>query len=177
MTCVALLRGINVGGNNKIPMSDLRSFMESLGFDNVKTLLQSGNVVFESSRRKGVELERFLESETRKHFHLEIDYVVRTSDEWKKIIDSNPFRKEAKSDPGHLLVLFLKGAPELGAVKALQSAIVGREVIRAVGTQLFAVYPDGIGKSKLTNALMDRKLGVRGTGRNWNTVLKIAELL
>ena len=88
-----------------------------------------------------------------------------------------PFPDEAKSDPGHLLVIFLKGSVTAKAVQALQEAVKGREVIRPGGRELYITYPDGIGRSKLTGALIERKLGARGTGRNWNTVMKLQALL
>ena len=88
----------------------------------------------------------------------------------------NPFAAEAKRDPGHLLVMFLKLAPEIKNVEALQAAIVGPEIVRADGAQLYAVYPDGVGRSRLTHGLIEKKLGTRGTGRNWNTVLKLRDL-
>jgi uncharacterized protein (DUF1697 family) len=174
---VALLRAINVGGRNLVAMSDLRDLLEGLGFAGTKTLLQSGNLVFQSDRRTGAVLERLLEVETEKRFGIPVDYFARTAEEWEKVIARNPFPKEAKTDPGHLLVVFLKEAPEVKSVKALQSAIKGPEMVRSDGKHLYAVYPAGVGTSKLTNALIKRTLGTRGTGRNWNTILKLATLV
>jgi uncharacterized protein (DUF1697 family) len=88
----------------------------------------------------------------------------------------NPFPAEAERDPAHLTVVFLKDAPKAKAVEALAAAIRGREVIQADGRHLYAYYPDGVGRSKLTHALIESKLGTRGTARNWNTVLKLAQL-
>lgn len=173
---IALLRAINVGGRNLIPMSELRKFMESLGFANVRTLLQSGNLLFHSKKRPDAALERLLEIETEKQFKLAIDFVVRSAPEWDAVIAENPFVDEADRDPGHLLLMALKHAPEAGAVKDLQAAIKGPETIHAHGKQLYLVYPGGVGTSKLTNTLIERKLGTRGTARNWNTVLKLAAL-
>lgn len=172
---IALLRGINVGGHNLIGMSDLRDFLEQLGLAGARTLLQSGNVVF-SSRRTGAGLERWLETEARKRFEMSIDYFVRTAAEWDEIIARNPFPKEAERDPGHLLLLCLKSGVDPGNVQLLQEAIKGPERIRAEGKQLYAVYPDGVGRSKLTITLIEKKLATRATGRNWNTVLKLAAL-
>jgi len=174
---VALLRGINVGGHNQIAMADLRSLFESLGFSSVKSLLQSGNVVFESERLKGQALERFLEVETAKRLGVAVDYLVRSARELQSIIANNPFEDEVKRDPSHLVVVFLKAAPKAPDVKTLEAAIQGPEIIRADGKQLYAVYPDGIGRSKLTNTLIEKKLGTRGTARNWNTILKLAAMV
>jgi uncharacterized protein (DUF1697 family) len=173
---VALLRAINVGGRNLIAMSELRSLLESLGFAGTRSLLQSGNLIFESGRRKGAMLERLLETETAKRFEIAVDYFVRSADELELIVARNPFPVEAEQDPGHLVVHFLKEAPKASDVKELQSAIRGPEVVCSEGKQLYVVFPEGIGDSKLTNALIERKLGSPRTGRNWNTVLKLNAL-
>ncbi len=174
---IALLRAINVGGRNMIAMADLRNLVESLGFSNPKSLLQSGNLVFDGTRRTGGALEKLLETETQKRFGLVIDYMVRSAEVWGKLIADNPFPKEAKTDPGHLLAICLKSEPAADQVKALQSAIKGREYVEAIGRTLYAVYPDGVGRSKLTITLIEKTLQTRGTGRNWNTILKLAEMV
>ncbi|MDP9235958.1 MAG: DUF1697 domain-containing protein [Chloroflexota bacterium] len=176
VTYIALLRGINVGGHKKVAMSDLRGLLAELGFDDVRSLLQSGNLVFRGKARTASVLERLLEDEVEKHLDLGTTFLVRTAKEWEAIIARNPFREEAESDPGHLVVICLKDAPHLNAIKALQAAIKGPEIIRADGRHLYVVYPAGIGRSLLTNKLIEDKLGTRGTGRNWNTVLKLAVL-
>jgi uncharacterized protein (DUF1697 family) len=153
-------------------MTNLRNFLTELGFDNVRSVLQSGNLVFESRSRFGAELERFLEMEAVKRLALESDFHVRTVEEWKGVIRQNPFRKEAERDPKHLIVLFLKNAPSAKSVTALQADITGPEVVKAKGKQAYIFYPDGIGRSKLTSAMIEKRLG-RGTGRNWDTVLKL----
>jgi uncharacterized protein (DUF1697 family) len=172
----ALLRAINVGGRNQVAMSDLRDLLGALGFAGVKSLLQSGNLVFESDRRTGAALERLLEVETAKRLDVTADYLVRSAAEWQTMIAGNPFPSEAKRDPSHLVVMFLKAAAQAKDVQALQAAIQGPESIRAEGKHLYVVYPAGIGRSKLTNTLIEKNLGTRGTGRNWNTVLKLAAL-
>ena len=153
-------------------MTDLRNFLAALGMENIRSVLQSGNLVFESRVRTGSELERFLESEAMDRLSLEADFIVRTPDEWKTIIRQNPFRKEAEKDPGHLVVMFLKGEPDVADIVALQGDIRGREVVRAKGKQAYIYFPDGQGRSKLTTAILEKRLG-RGTGRNWNTILKL----
>ncbi|MGH9353577.1 MAG: DUF1697 domain-containing protein [Terriglobia bacterium] len=169
---VALLRAVNVGGRNLV-MTELKAMFESLAFGQVRTILQSGNIVFGSGARTGAALESFLEAETERQFRLRTHYFVRTADEWNAIIEENPFRREAKDDPSHLLVLPLKAAPAGSDVAALRAAIRGREIIHSSGRHLYAYYPDGIGESKLTVSLIERKLRTCSTGRNWNTVLKI----
>ena len=173
---VALLRGVNVGGQKLVAMADLRDLLARLGFADVRTLLQSGNLVFRGGTRSGAPLERWLAAETAKRLALETDFFVRTADEWKAVIAQNPFAEEAERDPAHLVVMFLRDAPGAKAAQALQDAITGREVVRAMGRHAYIVYPDGIGPSRLTHALVEKMLGTRGTGRNWNTVLKLGAL-
>jgi uncharacterized protein (DUF1697 family) len=173
---IVLLRGINVAGKNLVAMADLRAALQDLGFASCHTLLQSGNVVLDSPRLTRDKLERLLETETSKRLKVQCDYLVRTTQEWRAIITGNPFQDEAQNDPGHLVVMCLKTAPAKAAVQDLVVAICGRELIRAVGRELYLVYPAGIGRSKLTGALIERKLNTRGTARNWNTVLKLAAL-
>jgi uncharacterized protein (DUF1697 family) len=175
-TYVGLLRAVNLGAHNKVGMSELRQLLIELGMEDVRTLLQSGNVVFGSNVRTATDVERLLETGAAKRLGLDTDFFVRTPAEWEGIIAGNPFPAEARDDPSHLLVLFLKEAPAREAVTALQNAIVGREVVIARGRHAYVVYPDGIGRSRLTSALIDKKLGTRGTGRNWNTVLKLGAL-
>jgi len=149
-----------------------------LGLADARTLLQSGNVVFEAAAaaRSADALERRLEAEANKRFGRPIDFFVRSAKEWARVIAKNPFLAEAKRDPSHLVLMALKDAPTAAAVKTLQAAIKGREIVHAQDRHAYIVYPDGIGRSKLTNALIEKTLATRGTGRNWNTVVKLAEL-
>ena len=153
-------------------MTDLRNFLTELGFEEARSLIQSGNLVFDSRVRTGAELERFLESEAHDRLSLEADFIVRTPDEWKSVIRQNPFRKEAERDPKHLVVMFLKSEPDVKDLVALQADIRGPEVVRAKGKQAYIYYPNGQGRSKLTHTILEKRLG-RGTGRNWSTVLKL----
>jgi len=173
---IALIRGINVGGHKAVAMSDLRDLLAGVGFDGARSLLQSGNLIFRSDAQTGAGLERLLETEAGKRLGLHADFFIRSAKEWREVVARNPFRKEAERDPGHLVVMFLKAAPKANDVKEVQAAIVGPEIVRADGRHLYIVYPAGIGKSRLTNAVIEKKLGIRGTARNWNTVLKLNAL-
>ncbi|HVO35859.1 MAG TPA: DUF1697 domain-containing protein [Gemmatimonadales bacterium] len=175
--CIALLRGINVAGHKPVAMADLRDLLAGLGLEEVQSVLQSGNLVFRCNGEAGARLERALEAEAKKHLGLETDFFVRSAAEWEDLVADNPFHEEARRDPARLVAVFLKEAPASAAVKALQAAIVGREVVRASGKQAYIYYPDGQGRSRLTNALIEKHLGSRGTARNWNTVLRLAELV
>ena len=176
MKHIALLRAVNLPGHNKIGMADLKAFVIGLGFTDAQTLLQSGNIVFSGGTKTTTSLEETLERAAAKQLGLETDFIVRTAKEWQAIIDANPFPREAKDDPSHLLAVILKDEVSAANVTALQKAIVGREVVRAKGRCLYVVFPDGIGRSKLTTAMTEKKLGTRGTARNWNTVLKLRAL-
>ena len=176
VTYIALLRAINVGGNAKLAMADLKAMLVDLGFDNSQTLLQTGNAVFQTAKSTCDRLETRLEQALAERFELTADVFVRTAEEWRHAIAANPFAKEAANDPSHLLVMPLKKAPTKQQVQDLQTAIHDREIVAAVGRELFIVYPDGIGRSKLTNKLIETRLATRGTGRNWNTALKLAQL-
>ena len=174
---VALLRAINLAGRNMVGMADLRTMVEKLGHRRAQTLLNSGNVVFECAGTRACDaMERSFEAAAQKAFGFVPDFVVRTADEINAVVAGNPFPNEAKRDPGHLLVAFLKDAPKPAAAKALQDAIVGREVVRLKGRHAYIYYPDGVGRSRLTAAVLEKHLGSRGTARNWNTVLKLAAL-
>jgi uncharacterized protein (DUF1697 family) len=173
---IAFLRGINVGGRNAVPMADLRDMVGGLGFTGAKTLLQSGNLVFTAASKSASALEKQLEQETEKRFGVAADYVIRSEKELAQVVAANPFPKEAKTDPSHLVVMFLKSAASAKDVQALQEAIKGREIVRGDGKHLYLVYPDGIGESKLTNVIIEKKIGTRGTARNWNTTLKLLAL-
>jgi len=174
---VALLRAVNLGPHNQIAMSDLKGVAERCGLGGARTLLQSGNLIFQSQARSSTGLEALLEGALSEDLSLKTPVVVRSAAEWRKALDANPFPKEAEADPGHVVLMPLKEQPAKTAPAALASAIVGRERIELVGKNLYLVYPDGIGRSKLTSALIEKKLGVAGTGRNWNTARKIATLL
>jgi len=171
---IGLLRAVNVGGRS-VAMAELRELLAELGLKNPRTLLQSGNVVFESGKAPKA-LETLLEKAVLKQFGLESDHFVRTAPEWDEVIAANPFPREAKDDPSHLVVMPLKSAPKPAQLEALREAIKGRERVELVGRQAYLVYPDGIGRSKLTISVIESRLGTRGTGRNWNTVQKLAAL-
>jgi len=176
LTHLAFLRAVNVGGTSKIAMADLRAWLMKLRFVNAQTLLQSGNLVFRGGSLTGAALEQHLEREAEKRLGLQTDFFVRTVEEWEEVIAHNPFRDAAKNDASHSVVAALKSAPTASQVKALETAIKGRERFRAFGRHAYIVYPDGIGTSKLTLPVIERHLGTRGTCRNWNTTLKMAVL-
>ena len=173
---IALLRAVNVGGL-KVSMTDLKTLLIDLGFEGVRTLLNSGNAVFRSKGTNGTDLEEALETEFAKRAGRLTEFFVRTAEEWKSIIDRNPMTDQARRDPGHLLLIALKRAPSNQEVESLRGAIVGPEIVQADGKQAYIYYPAGVGQSKLTAKLIEKYLGSPGTGRNWNTVLKLATMV
>ena len=142
---IALLRAVNVGGR-KLVMSELRAMLADLGHPDARTLLQSGNLVFDAGARSGAELEAWLEAETLKRFGLAADYLVRTVAEWSRVIAANPFPAMARNDPSHLVVMPLKSAPAEGALATLRAAIPGREQADLIGRNLYLTYPDAIAR-------------------------------
>jgi uncharacterized protein (DUF1697 family) len=172
---IALLRAVNVGGR-KLLMAELRQLAADLGLEAPRTLIQSGNLVF-GSALGDAPLEALLERETLARLGIATDFVVRGAQEWRDLIAANPHAEMARDDPAHLMVMVLKSAPGEAELAALKAWIPGREQVEAVGRQLYITYPDGAGDSKLTNTAIERRLGVRGTSRNWNTVTKLAAML
>jgi uncharacterized protein (DUF1697 family) len=176
MLAVAFLRAVNVGGTGKIAMAELKALAEDIGLADSKTLLQSGNLVFEAGGRPTAALEKLLEREIARQFAIKPDVMVRTARQLKAVMERNPFSKEAKSDPSRLHVHFLKAPAGAAAVASLSGAIKGSEIVKGRGSEVFIYFPDGAGNSKLTSAVIERHLGARGTSRNWNTITKLSEM-
>lgn len=174
---VALLRAVNVGGRAPVRMSELEKVAGRIGLRHVRTALQSGNLLFGAEARSEGSLEKELESALPAALGLPVDCFVRSAAAWRETVVRNPFPEEAAADPAHLLVLFLKAAPTSEAWSRLAAANRGRERIRPGDREAYIVYPDGIGRSQLTPALLEKALGVRGTGRNWKTVERLNALL
>lgn len=174
---VALLRAVNLGGSTHLDMGDLRRRLTESGFEDVRTLLQSGNIALRTRTERRGTIERRIEAVLARSFELRTDCFVRTAPEWRQVIDSNPFPREAEEDPGHTTVLVLKHAAPPSAWKGLEAIVPRREIVRGRSDHGYVVYPDGLGRSRLTLARIERALGTRGTIRNWNTVAKLGSLL
>jgi uncharacterized protein (DUF1697 family) len=171
---IVLLRGINIGSRNRIAMPALREALEDAGFDDVRTYVQSGNVVL-SSRAAPATVARKCESVIADHFGLEIAVVVRTRDELAEVVRRNPLGDIAK-DPKRYQVSFLDRKPDAMLVEKLAALAAGGEQLVADGRELYAWHPAGVARSKLWAALAGRDLGVTATARNWTTVTKLLEL-
>lgn len=172
---VALLRAVNVGGR-KLPMAELRALCAELGWEDVATYIQSGNVVF-TAPGKAEAIETMLEQAIAKEFGLDVPVIVRSKAEWAAYPAENPFPKEAKDEPNRLMLVVTKRPPAAGAAAAIEARAKAGERVRQAGDALWFHYPEGAGTSKLTPSLVDRAIGSPGTARNYNTVMKLKEML
>ena len=169
-TYISMLRGINVSGKNMIRMAELTSLYQSLGFENVTTYLQSGNVVFDSDAPDTVELSARIEAEINRRMGYSIAVLVCTVDYVGDLFNANPFAGENVNDPTKLLITFLNQPPAEGRMSALKVPD-GETALFAWGKQaIFLFCPDGYGRTKLSNTFFERKLAVSATTRNWNTI-------
>jgi uncharacterized protein (DUF1697 family) len=171
---VVLLRGINIGSRNRVSMPKLRSALEDAGFDDVKTYLQSGNVVL-SSAKKADDVRRRCERLISKELALDVDVVVRSRAQLAAVVKRNPLGKIAKN-PKRYQVSFLAAKPPAGLEKKLEAAAAEEERFAVSGREIYAWHPEGVARSKLWALLAGRQLAVTATSRNWTTVTKLLEL-
>jgi uncharacterized protein (DUF1697 family) len=169
---ICLLRGVNVGGNNKLKMDALRSICESLKLGNVQTYIQSGNVVFTAPGKDLPALAGRLESAIEKSCGFRPDVVLRTLAEMRAVVAQNPFSAREGLEPGKLVVTFFD-ADGNEKIKLLK---VSNEELRPAGRELYIYFPNGQGQSKMSFASYDRAPKIKWTGRNWNTVTKLVEM-
>jgi uncharacterized protein (DUF1697 family) len=172
---VALLRGINVGGHNKVPMADLRDTAAALGFTSVATYIQSGNLIFDASDDEPSLVVR-LEKGIAARYGFEVPVVIRTARQLRAIAAEHPLAGGG-SDPRFLMVAFLDRPPEVAVEEAIDPAEHAPDRYLLDGREMYLDYPKGSGRSKLDHSLIERRLEVRATVRNWNTVTKLAAML
>lgn len=175
---VALLRGVNVGGHRKVPAADLRVVAEEAGFLEAVTLLNSGNVVFSAPGAgpgDGPRVASAISTGLRARLGLDVDVVAVSAGSLDEVVEANPFPDEARADPSHLLVTFSADPPDEERIRAFDTSGFPERLawVRGVG---YTYFPQGVGTSKLTPAVLKRALGSEGTARNWNTVLKLQRL-
>lgn len=173
-THVALLRGVNVGGRNRVPMAALREALATAGLGEARTHLQSGNVVVGSGASPD-ETGRRIAGAIADAFALEITVLVRTPDELAGLASRNPYL-DAEADGSKVHVVFLENVPDGTVVAGLDPNRSPPDAFVVSGRELFVHYPNGAGRSKLTLDYLERTLGVRGTARNWNTVRALLDL-
>ena len=172
---VALLRAVNVG-RRKLPMAELRAHCADLGWRNVATYIQSGNVVFDADCTPS-EAEAALESAVRETYAYGAPTIVRTAVQWRAYAPACPFPEAARETPNYLLMLVSKQPPAPGAVEAIQTKAAAGERVREAGDAVWIHFPNGSGTSKITPALIDKAIGSPATSRNYRTVVTLQEML
>ena len=172
---VALLRGINVGGKHKLPMKELVEVFSASRCSDVRTYIQSGNVVFSAPPNLGRSLAAALEKKIELRFGFAVPVILRSHDQLARVAQANPFLTRGASDQ-MLYVVFLADEPSAEAVGKLDPQRSPGDEFRVVGSEVFLYLPNGAGNSKLTNAYFDSKLATTGTARNWATVLKLLDM-
>jgi uncharacterized protein (DUF1697 family) len=172
-TYVALLRAVNVGGNNLIKMSDLRDLLAGLGLEDVKTHLQSGNAVFNARSKDRAKLSQEISAAIHEAHGHRPDVMLRTADELRRALDRVPF--DPSANPSQVLISFLADAADPEGARKL-AAYEGPEKVVVHGSEVFVHYPEGMGRSKFSRVPMEKLLGTRGTARNLNTVRKLLEM-
>lgn len=175
MRWAALLKGVNLNGR-KLPMADLKALIEALGYHAVTTLLASGNVVFACDETEGAKVESAIEAAL-DAYGLKTDVVVRSATDLRAILAADPFPEAALARPNHVVVLFHRDSVPADLLDALPQIYQGLETLIAQGRELYVDYVDGIGASKLPQAIAKLKFPKLATARNWNTVVKLAALL
>ena len=175
-TYVALLRGINVGGHKIIKMDQLRKAFEEMGFGDVATYVQSGNVVFKSPKKASEELSKKIEEMLLRQFSMSVPVIVRTAEELGDVLRNNPFLKERGPDVTRLHVTFLSHTPEKAAVRGLDAIQSGPDRFQCRGQDIYLYCPNGFGGTKLSINAFEKVLAVGATTRNWNTVNKLHEM-
>ncbi len=177
MIYLALLRGINVGGHHKVEMARLRRAFEALGFEKVRTFIQSGNVVFNAAKSSHAALCRRIEDKLTEEFGFPIPIIVRTGDEIANILKSNPFLNQKGIDVSKVHVTFLLDAPTADDLKKVGSLAGPLEEFRCVGKDLYLYLPNGMGHTRLGPNAFNKSLSISATTRNWNTVTKLCALV
>jgi len=172
---ISMLRGVNVGGHNKIKMDALRDLYESLGLRDAQTYVQSGNVVSKTTAKDPGRLAKQIEDALERKFGFRPSVILRTTTELKDVIARNPFAKRTDIDGSKLLITFLTQELSLETRDTILKITTGPEEVHLGGRELYIYFPDGQGRSKLWPAI-DKALKKSGTGRNWNTVTKLLEM-
>ena len=173
MNYIALLRGINVGGKKRIKMADLVEALEPLSLKNIRTYLQSGNVIFEHDSIDSDEIAKNIQEKINEAFGISVNVIIRTEEELEDIINSNPFIKNQDIQIDKLHVTFLKELPDSIAMDLNKSE---NEEFEVNGREIYLYLPNGYGRTKLTNNIFEKKLKTTATTRNWKTTNKLLEM-
>ena len=174
-TNVALLRGINVGGKNRLPMKELTAMFVEAGCSDVRTYIQSGNVLFEAAHTVRPDIPSLISASILNRFGYQIPVLTRSAEEFKNIVRANPFM-QAGAEADKLHVVFLEELPTGDQVESLDQNRSPGDEFAVMGCEIYLHCPNGFAKTKLTNTYFDSKLSTVSTTRNWRTVQKILEL-
>jgi uncharacterized protein (DUF1697 family) len=175
-TFISLLRGINVSGQNKLGMSELKASYESLGMANVVTYIQSGNVIFDCAKHDPVLLARLIETKKARSFGTSIRIFLRDRNRFKQIIESNPFLNQRNEDPEKLHVTFLSGSPPESVLNNLLLPAGIPDEFLVYDKEIYLFCPNGYGRTKISNSFFERKLGFNAMTRNWKTVMALYKI-
>jgi uncharacterized protein (DUF1697 family) len=173
---IALLRGINVGGNKLIKMEKLRQSFEALRFEQVKTFIQSGNVIFKTPNTSTAILSKRIADRLLSDFGFPVSVMTRTAAELSATVAGNPFLKEPAVDPAKLYVMFLSDKPTADAVQRIATLTIAPDRFQCVGREIYLHLPNGAGESKFMKSPLDRMLSAVTTTRNWKTVNAIHQM-
>jgi uncharacterized protein (DUF1697 family) len=174
---LSLLRGINIGGHKKIRMSDLKALYESLGFGQVTTYIQSGNVLFSTDTNESeAELACRIGNAIKERFGFEVPVVIRTKEEMQQIVMQNPFAAEEEIAPDKLVVMYLGSIPDAATLTKVQTKIDDDSRYAFIGHTLYFFYPDGYGQTKWHSNFFEKQLRTTVTARNWTTTCKLAAI-
>lgn len=176
MVYIALLREINVGPHKRMKMEKLRASCEALGFKNVQTYIQSGNVVCQAGKLSSEAAAKKIETRIVKDFGFSADVIARTGDEMKQIVSGNPLLKEPGGDTSKLHVVFLSDVPGAESIKKLEAIVKPPDKVRHKGKEIYFYFPNGVSGSSIWKHNLDRVLGISGTMRNWKTVNTLYEM-
>jgi uncharacterized protein (DUF1697 family) len=171
-----MLRGINLGPHRRIRMEDLRAVYDSLKLRDVRTYVQSGNVVFKTGERNVQQLTARLEKEIERAFGFHSDVIMRTTSEMKQVVERNPFAGRRGIEPGKLVVTFLASDPGDRARRDVRTITIAPEELHIDGRELYVYFPNGQGRSKFPAVAIEKVLKTTGTARNWNSVTKLLEI-
>jgi len=171
-----MLRGINIGPHKRMKMQKLRASCESLGFEAVQTYIQSGNLVFRAGKLRPEALSKKLEERIVHDFGFSSDIIIRSKDEFERVVTGNPLLRERGIDESKLHVVFARAAPSPAAIRKLVSLTVEPDKVRHAGKEIYFYFPNGVSASSLWKHPLDRVLEVPGTMRNWRTVIALLEM-
>jgi len=171
-----MLRGINIGPHKRMQMQKLRASCETLGFEQVKTYIQSGNLVFRAGKLRPEALGKKLEERIVHDFGFSSDIIIRSKEEFERIVTGNPLLRERGIDESKLHVVFAREAPSPAAIRKLVSLTVEPDKVRHAGKEIYFYFPNGVSGSSLWKHPLDRVFDVPGTMRNWRTVIALSKM-